>query len=305
MQSIFNITSVEPIYSQKMIVIQTTFRVDETTVNRKSVQVLTASTGTTTLYKLSVDNDKINITLKDWPDLNDTYIVRITDIKDMLHRELISPVTKNIVFNPGVKIKTLITAPLNNEAITSEQNLINFSIKQINPDGTETVKPMPVTVTDSQLPKDNQTSGSTEAMLEDESDVIYHFEFASDIAFFNVIKDVKIPYTSGAVQLDNGQYYMRARAIKDNLFGDWSEVITFNAISVPDECSNIIEDAKREYLEDFVAPVDFFIDTDGLEFEIVSNSNNGETYPEFYIEFSKEIDGTKLPEKIMAYRRDL
>lgn len=305
MQSIFNITSVEPIYSQKMIVIQTTFRVDETTINRKNIQVLTASSGTATLYKLSVDNDKINIILKDWPDLNDTYIVRITDIKDMLHRELISPVIKNIVFNPGVKIKTHIIAPLNNEAVTSEQNLINFSIKQINPDGTVAVKPMPVTITESSLPTNSQTSGSTEAMLGDESDVIYHFEFASDIAFFNVIKDVKIPYTDGAVQLDNGQYYMRCRAIKDNLFGDWSEIITFNVISVPDECSDLIDDAKREYLEDFVAPVNFFIDADGLDFEIVSNSSNGETYPEFYIEFSKDIDATKLPETIMAYRRDL
>lgn len=305
MESIFNVTSVEPVYSQKMIVIQTTFRVDETTVSRKSIEVLTASSGTATLYKLSVDNDKIIITLKDWPDLNDTYIVRITTIKDMLNRELISPITKNIVFNSGVKIKAVITAPLNNEAVTSEQNLINFSIKQINPDDTVTVKPMPVTITDSSLPKDNQTSGSTEAMLGDESDVIYHFEFASDIAFFNVIKDIKTPYTNGAVQLDNGQFYMRARAIKDNLFGDWSETITFNVISVPDECSNLIDDAKREYLEDFVAPASFFIDADGLDFEIVSNSNNGETYAEFYIEFSKDIDATKLPEKIMAYRRDL
>ena len=53
-----------------------------------------------------------------------------------------------------------------------------------------------------------------------------------------------------------------------------------------------------------MAPVEFFLDEEDL-FEIISHSNNGVTYPEFYIEFSKNIDADKLPDSIIAYRRDL
>ena len=53
-----------------------------------------------------------------------------------------------------------------------------------------------------------------------------------------------------------------------------------------------------------MAPVEFFLDDEDV-FEIISRSNNGVTYPEFYIEFSKDIDADNLPDSIMAYRRDL
>ena len=305
MQSIFNVTSVNPDYSNKCILIQTTFRVDADTVNRKTVQVISASSGITTTYKLSTDNDVIKITLKDWPVISDTYIVKINGIKDMLNRDLVNPISKDIVFDPEVNLKAVITQPLNNEAVTQEHNLINISIKQINPDGTETVMPMPVTVTDNQLPKGNQISGSTEATLEGESDVIYHFEFSSDVAFFDIVKTYDSPYTNGVVELSNGQYYMRARIVHGSMCGDWSDVITFNVIAEPcDECDSILEAAKKEYIDDFVAPVEFFFDSNN-ELEIVSYSDNGVTYPEFYLELSKDIDDTKLPNTTIAYRRDL
>ena len=53
-----------------------------------------------------------------------------------------------------------------------------------------------------------------------------------------------------------------------------------------------------------LAPIDFFLGEDE-EIEIVSNSNNGFTYPEFYIEFNIDIDKDKLPSQLIAYRRDL
>lgn len=62
---------------------------------------------------------------------------------------------------------------------------------------------------------------------------------------------------------------------------------------------------KQDYINDMLAPIDFFLDEDDAIFEIVSHSNNGVTYPEFYIEFNKDIDINKLPDSIIAYRRDL
>lgn len=219
MQSLFNVTSIDTDYSNKQIIITTTFTVEKKTVNRKNIDIVAASSGTSVIYKLSVDDDKIIVTLKDWPDLENYYLIKITNIKDKLNRDLINPITKQIMFYSDTKLKVKITSPNNNEALIKQHNLINFSIKQINPDGTETVNPMPVSDINPSLPNED-ASGDKEAMTEDELNVMYHFEFASDIAFFNIVKDYKTPYTDGYVQLENGQYYIRCRVIENNMNGD-------------------------------------------------------------------------------------
>lgn len=307
-KNVFNITAVTPDYSNKQIVIQTNFKVDPDTVKKKNVKVIAASSGITVTYKLNVDNDKIIISLKDWPDLDSYYVVKVENIKDKLNRDLVHPLSKDIVFKAECELKTIIENPNNNEAIKQQHNLIYFSIKQVNADGTLSSHPMPDnTLPNHQLPSDEEelTSGLTKkAVLEDESDVTYHFEFAFDTAFFDIVKDYTSKYTDGYVQLENGQYYMRARAIKNGLNGDWSDTITFTVIPESNECDSIIEEAKKEYLDDIMAPVEFFLDSD-KDLEIISRSSNGVTYPEFYLEFNKDLDGDSLPSNIIAYRRDL
>ena len=304
MQSLFNVTSINTDYTNKQIIIKTTFSIEPKTVNKKNVEIVSASSGAAVIYKLSVDDDKIIVTLKDWPDLDENYyIVKIVNIKDKLNRDLIHPITQNVMFKADTKLKIIILNPNGNEAVVKQHNVVNFSIKQINPDGSETVKPIPDSDDTPSLP--NEETGKKEAMTEEELDVTYHFEFASDIAFFDIVKEYKTPYTEGFIQLDNGQYYMRARAIEGDMNGDWSPVHTFTV--VPDVCSEELDElsqAKKDYIDEIMAPVEFFLDEEDL-FEIISHSNNGVTYPEFYIEFSKNIDADKLPDSIIAYRRDL
>lgn len=308
MQSIFNITSITPDYTNKLITIKTTFKVDPDTVNRKNVQVISASSGTTVLYKLSVSDDKIIVTLKDWPELDNYYVVKVDKIKDKLNRDLIHPISKDIYFSADTKLKALIESPNNNEAVKQQHNLVYFSIKQVNPDGSTSIHPMPEPnpPTPELPPESEEDEGlpAKEAVLEDESDVTYHFEFASDIAFFDIVKDYQSKYTEGYIQLDNGQYYLRARVIQNGMNGDWSDIITFTVVPDVSECDNLLSEAKKEYLDDIMAPVEFFLEPDEM-LNIVSRSNNGVTYPEFYIEFNKDIDAEKLPENIIAYRRDL
>lgn len=308
MQSIFNITSITPDYTNKLITIKTTFKVDPDTVNRKNVQVISASSGTTVLYKLSVSDDKIIVTLKDWPELDNYYVVKVDKIKDKLNRDLIHPISKDIYFSADTKLKALIESPNNNEAVKQQHNLVYFSIKQVNPDGSTSIHPMPEPnpPTPELPPESGEDEGlhAKEAVLEDESDVTYHFEFASDIAFFDIVKDYQSKYTEGYIQLDNGQYYLRARVIQNGMNGDWSDIITFTVVPDVSECDNLLSEAKKEYLDDIMAPVEFFLEPDEM-LNIVSRSNNGVTYPEFYIEFNKDIDAEKLPENIIAYRRDL
>lgn len=65
MQSVFNITSIIGDYTNKKIVIQTNFTVNPETVNKKNIQLSSALSGTTVIYKLLTDNDKIIVELKD------------------------------------------------------------------------------------------------------------------------------------------------------------------------------------------------------------------------------------------------
>lgn len=306
MQNVFNITTVTPDYSNKQIVIQTNFRVDKDTVTKKNVSVTSAESGITVVYKLSVDEDKIIITLKDWPDLSTYYVVKVNKIKDMLNRDLVNPLSKDIYFKSETKLKCIIDSPKNNEAVKEQHKLVYFSIKQVNPDGTLVSHPMPEPI-HPELPSDDSESELTskEAVLEDESDIMYHFEFASDTAFFDIVKDYQTNYTDGYITLDNAQYYMRARVVQNGMQGDWSDVITFTVIPDTCACTEELEQAKQEYLDDIFAPVDFFINGTDEPFEIISCSENGVTFPEFFIELSKEIDEEKLPETLIAYRRDL
>lgn len=305
MQNLFNVTAIDTDYTNKQMIVRTTFSVNPETVNKKNIEVVSASSGAAVIYKLSVDDDKIIVTLKDWPEVDGGYyVVKIVGIKDKLNRDLIHPITKNVMFKADTKLKIIILNPNNNEAVVKQHNVVNFSIKQINPDGSETVKPLPGSGETPLLP--NEEIGKKEVMLEEELDVTYHFEFASDIAFFDIVKDYSTSYTEGFIQLDNGQYYMRARAIEGDMHGDWSPVHTFTV--VPDVCYEELDElsqAKKDYIDEIMAPVEFFLNDEEDLFEIISRSNNGQTYPEFYIEFSQDIDADKLPDSIIAYRRDL
>lgn len=308
MQNVFNITSIVGDYSNKIITIQANYIVDETTVNKKNVKVVDASSGAVVIYKLSADKDKIIITLKEWPQPNAVYQVNVTFIKDRLGRELATPLTKNIEFKADTKLKARVICPLNNQAVSKQHNLIYFAMYQIDSDGMTSVRPNPeLKEYSGPIPNDVKNlsdNNHIEAILGVESDVKYHFEFASDIAFSHIVKDYISEYTDGLIQLDNGQYYVRARVVEDDMHGDWSEVITFTVI--PDTNSfldEVLHDSQKEYIEDMLAPVDFFLEEDEV-MEIVSRSENGETLSEFYIEFNLDIDPDSLPTQLIAYRRD-
>lgn len=297
MQSVFNVTGIVGDYTNKRITIITNFTVDATTVNKSNVKVVDASSGTNVIYKLSTDKKNIIITLKEWPKENSSYQVNITYIKDMLGRDLVSPLTKIIELKADTKLQAKIIKPANNEAVIKQHNLVYFSIQQLNPDGTITIKPNPEL-------DNNDNSDNEEAIVEVESDIKYHFEFASDIAFFDIVKDICLDNTNGYIQLDNGQYYMRARILEGEYIGDWCEPITFLVVTEECEHDSILSEAQKDYLDEILAPVDFFLDEEE-EIAIVSRTPNGQTTPEFYIEFNQEIDVDSLPERLIAYRRDL
>ena len=304
MQSIFNIINIIGDYSNKSIIIETNFAVDPATVNKKNIKVIDASSDTIVVYKLSVEDKNIKITLKEWPNVGQQYQVNVLQIKDMLDRNLVTPLTKIIEFKPNTKYKAEITYPNNNEAVIRNGNVVYFSMVRINPDGSKSTSPTPSIIDN--IDSINKSHTNKEAIEEVDLNIKYHFEFASDIAFFNVVKDYSSEYTDGTIELDNAQYYMRARVIENDMPGDWSETITFTVAPYTDNISKdeILSEAQKEYLDEVFAPIDFFLD-ENEDLVILSKSPNGETLDEYYIEFNIDLDEEAIPEKIIAYRRDL
>lgn len=301
MQSVFNILNIVGDYSNKSITIETNFAVDETTANKKNIKIIDASSNTIVVYKISVKDNNIIITLKEWPTTGQKYQVSISDdIRDMLNRTLNAPLVKIVEFNPETKYKVDITYPNNNEALISKDNIVYFAIKRINPDGTFSSSPNTNLIKPDYI-KDIKDNNKAEAIEE----VEYHFEFASDIAFFDIIKEYTSEYTDGTIELEDGQYFMRARIIENGMASDWSETITFSIVSDTSNLKDdVLSETQKDYLNEIFAPVDFFLDNDD-ELVIVSNSPNGETPNEYYIEFNIDIDTEKLPKQLIAYRRDL
>lgn len=309
MQSIFNVTSIIGNYSSKEITIITNFTVDPDTVNKKNVNVCEASSGTIVIYKLSSADNKIIITLKEWPDLNSLYQINIKDLKDTLGRKLITNISKDIKFSTESNLKAVITSPENNKAVLAQHNLFYFSICRINDDNTVTTRHDEELMKKISLPTYNSNlnndSNKNEAMLDSEEDIKYEFQFASDIAFFDIVETYSSEFTNGAIVLNNGQYYMRARVVEGKKLGPWSDTVTFTIVPNCDdgEISELLTEAEKDYLEEVLSPVEMFL-ADEVELKIVSTPRNGQILSEFYIEYNLDIDKSRLPESIIAYRRD-
>ncbi|MGL5506900.1 MAG: hypothetical protein ACRDB0_03245, partial [Paraclostridium sp.] len=118
----------------------------------------------------------------------------------------------------------------------------------------------------------------------------YRFEISQDVAFFNIIKDTLSPNTNINITLDDGQYFIRARAEKGTEFGDWSETVGFVVVTSVD-CEHSPGDS--DFIEDMLISNEFFID-EFIDTAILERTPNGTTDQEFYIVLNKNIDLTAL-----------
>ena len=246
----FCITSIFTDLSLRKVVIETNFKVDERTVNLETVQFVSCKSGLLENYKLQVEDKNIVLTLNEWPSLEEEYMIKITDIKDLLDRSLNSPVSKKIVFVTDIKSKVKVVKPVDNETLTT--NTIEIEIK---------------------------------AISEEEQDLNYRFEISSDVAFFNIVETVVTKELATKVSLKDGQYYLRTRAENEKDCGDWSEVINFLVVAnATCEC----KDKNDDFLDDVLISSDFFMEEKKAPI-IIEKTQNGLTDSEFYIILNKNV----------------
>jgi hypothetical protein len=277
----FSIQEVIPDLSNKRLIIITNFKVDPQTILPTNIALYNYDRTSLETYQLIPDNKNIFVVMNDYPTNDTRYYLKIKDLRDALGRTLKTEFNDYIVFKNEVKTKLEIVSPKSRETVKSR------------------VIPMKIKVTE----------------LDEEKATTCRIEFSSDNIFYNILNTVEQDIVNGEVSIDTtiereGQIYVRARAERDNLVGDWSETICFNIYTIP------MESINTNFLEDYLLTDDLFDDTvELIQTEIQDKTAIATNDGVFYLEFNKEI---QLPENyevdedgyvnlgtIMGFRKEL
>lgn len=277
----FSIQEVIPDLSNKRLIIITNFKVDPQTILPTNIALYNYDQTSLETYQLIPDNKNIFVVMNDYPTSDTRYYLKIKDLRDALGRTLKTEFNDYIVFKNEVKTKLEIVSPKSRETVKSR------------------VIPMKIKVTE----------------LDEEKATTCRIEFSSDNIFYNILNTVEQDIVNGEVSIDTtiereGQIYVRARAERDNLVGDWSETICFNIYTIP------MESINTNFLEDYLLTDDLFDDTvELIQTEIQDKTAIATNDGVFYLEFNKEI---QLPENyevdedgyvnlgtIMGFRKEL
>lgn len=255
----FSIQEVIPDLSNKRLIIITNFKVDPQTILPTNIALYNYDQTSLETYQLIPDNKNIFVVMNDYPTNDTRYYLKIKDLRDALGRTLKTEFNDYIIFKNEVKTKLEIVSPKSRETVKSR------------------VIPMKIKVTE----------------LDEEKATTCRIEFSSDNIFYNILNTVEQDIVNGEVSIDTtiereGQIYVRARAERDNLVGDWSETICFNIYTIP------MESINTNFLEDYLLTDDLFDDTiDLIQTEIQDKTAIATNDGVFYLEFNKEI---QLPE---------
>lgn len=254
----FSIQDVIADLSQKRIIIKTNFKVDPDSVLPTNIAFYNYDETTLEKYNLIVDNKVIYLVLEEYPKDGARYYLKIKDLKDALGRTLKTSFDDYIIFENDLKTKLQIVNPKSRETLRSQTFSINIKATEIE-------------------------IGST-----------CKIQIASDNIFYNLLSEISQDITSEMVSIDTtiereGQIYIRARAEKGDVVGDWSEFICFNIYTIS------MESPDTSFLEDYLTTEDLFDDSiDLIETEIQGKSSVDANEGAFYLEFNKNI---KIPDE--------
>ena len=273
----FSIVNVFPDFTNKILIVETNFKVDPATVDCNTVKFYDYDRSQLYGYSLKCDGKRILINMATYPVCGLRYFLHIVGIKDALGRTLKVQYNDYIIFSHDVKAKVEIVAPASRATYNSRTIDIKLKASEV------------------------------------ENGLKYRIEFSNDSSFFKVLTAIKcneanadkvetegeallienVEISKDVVQLQarierEGQIFMRARAeLSDSVVGDWSEFITFNIQTIS------MDSIETTFLEEYLTGYDLF-DEDILDpTEISDKSEIGTNDGVLYLEFNKDI---KLPD---------
>ncbi len=255
----FNFTSIDTDAKNKNITVVMTAAIDESTVHGDNIQLLDCTTNHFVLINYEVDIEKLIITLPDYPLPNSRYSLVIKGIKDITGNALLRGINYIVEFTSAIKTEAKFIKPAFSEEVTDD---LVFSLQEYVPE-----KDVP-----------------------HKDDIKFYNSFLIEVSLDNLFNNIifrteLIDRNSMTVMdLQNGQYYARARVQNNNEYGIWGPIITF-----------VLNKQEKEEPDEpiFYKPL-----------TIVSVPKDGDDASSFYIEMSEEVDEDTL-DSIKVYRRML
>ena len=262
----FSILSIDTNLDSKIIVVNTNFDIDENSINSANVILFSRNDSSEVLLTYEVKGKAFIIHIEEDLIPNTEYILKISNIKNILGQKLVSGLIRHIVYEIKVTEIPEMIRPVNYEEVSDTIEI--------------------------ELTTNNQ-------ILEDYS---YNIEISDDVAFINIVREINIGKSGKASLsiLPIGQYYIRARLqyLEEGkkAFGQWSSKITFLCITKQDD-DNKKEDGGGNDDTGDISPVY------KKEIKLINYPKNGETPESFILEFSDNID-PNFKGEIYIIRRD-
>ena len=215
----FSIVDINTDFVDSKIDIIASFDIDPDTVNDGTIQLFSKHDMNNVNLDFEVNRKTITLYIKNEIVPNTDYILRVTNVKNLVGEPLPVGIRRKITFFSAVKEIPVIMSPSEYEEVKDLKVVLN-TLKESNED----------------------------VQLEDK---LYFIQIASDVAFYNIVMETQTDTeTTNFKDLQAGQYYIRARVeiIKDGKkeIGKWSEIVTFISVNF-DSC--ICDDNEPEYIE--------------------------------------------------------
>lgn len=257
----FGIISIEPSLKEQSVFIQFNLDLDDDTVTYENIYLMSLNTDLNAnegvLYDIVVQNDILQLKLKDWAIPNNKYTLLIQPgISSVTGVTLESALIRNFSFKTDVTSKINILSPSTYEKVTGKSFTCSWE------------------------------------ELGNKIENNFYLEIDTTNAFNNNPLKTIVNNKNNFITdiLENGQYYLRVRSQKDNMYGYWSDTITF-LIDNNDDPNDNDNDNNEDDNDDILI-------TDN-NINIISLPDNGITPDSFQIEFDDNINISNLSVKIV------
>lgn len=250
----FTVSQVFVNEAENNIKVTFTYDIDEDTVDNSSIYITEAETENQRIIETdkTVEQSTVTLYYSDL-ELNKTYqIVVKKDVKSVMGDELDTEYIKTFVLRSDVDSIITIISPSQHEEIET----LNIKLEE--------------------------SPGKNKKLFNR-----YRIQISGDHGFLKIFfetvtekKEIKL-----SVQKDSPQYFIRARAEKDeNHYGNWSDKISF-IITKANQSSQ--KDDRHDNHDSIDDDEDYAFEDD---FEIIGYPENGTTPSSFIIEFAEDID---------------
>lgn len=249
----FKILSIRTALTEKRIVIEATLDIDIRSVGYASVQLTEKESKRIIDYTPEVSGGVLTLNLREWPAPNTEYLLKIQQVLSVMGDQMEASLQRKIFFESATETLAEITKPADFEKIRS----LEIALREI---------PL------------NEKAALTGS---------FYIEIARDNGFNAVVRETLT--TQGVLSImdiEPGQYYIRARIQGTDTYSEWSETKTFVLVGAAQQSK---EDSDGPVLE--------------LPLTLIEQPEDGTVPQTFVFRFNADLDEASVNNVRIIKRR--